>query len=155
MDIELFMTSPGIRFDLGFSGGDLASEHDIKTAVMVSLFTDRRAEEDDPLPDNAASKRGWWGDALNGVGKGRRIGSRFWLLTREKQLKDVLIRAREYAKESLQWLIEDGVAQEIIVDAEILKPDVLGLVVDVRRERQTPARYRFEFAWNNINQVRK
>lgn len=154
MDIELFWDGRAMQPDFGFSGGDLAADHDIKTAVIVSLFTDRRAEDDDPLPDSAASRRGWWGDALNAMGARRRIGSRLWLLSREKQLSEVLQRAREYAEEALHWLIEDGVARSITVRAEIVQTGMLGLAIEIERERRAPSKFRFEFAWTNINQVR-
>lgn len=154
MDIELFWSPAAVRADLGFAGGDLAADHDIKTAVLVSLFTDRRAEDDDELPDPSSSKRGWWGDALGAVGSGRRIGSRLWLLSREKQLNEALIRAREYATESLQWLVADGVAQRVAVNAFVVRTGMLGLEVQIERQKQAPAKFRFEFAWSNINQVR-
>ncbi|SNT29076.1 Mu-like prophage protein gp46 [Noviherbaspirillum humi] len=154
MDIELFWNGPGARADIGFAGGDVACDHDIKTAVLLSLFTDRRAEGDDALPDPAASRRGWWGDALDGVGAGRRIGSRLWLLGREKQLPEIVARAREYAQEALQWLVDDGVASRVTVDAQIVAPGVLGLAVTVIRERRAPQKFRFEFAWTDANQVR-
>jgi phage gp46-like protein len=154
MDIELFWDPQRVRYDFGFSAGDLATDHDIKTAVIISLFTDRRAQDDDALPDPAMSKRGWWGDAFGAMGTGRQIGSRLWLLSREKQIKEVQSRAREYAVEALKWLVDDGVASNVTVDAQVVQTGMLGLVVVIEREKRPPARYRFEFAWTNINQVR-
>ncbi|WP_324606427.1 phage GP46 family protein [Xenorhabdus nematophila] len=68
-------------------------------------FTDRRALDSDELPAGAGTdRRGWWGDTFNT----RSIGSRLWLLAREKQLSAVLHRAKAYADEALAWLIDDG-----------------------------------------------
>lgn len=151
-DIETFIVNDtlGSRCDFALASGVLQADHDIKTAVLLSLFTDRRAEQDDVLPDESASRRGWWGDALNP----RRIGSRLWLLGREKQLREVVIRAREYAEESLAWLVEEGIAKRVIVTAEILQAGWIGLVVRVERERAAPASYRYQFAWHNAGAVR-
>lgn len=151
-DIETFLIADpaGIRCDFALAGGALAADHDLKTAVLISLFTDRRAEADDVLPDAAASRRGWWGDALNA----RRIGSRLWLLGREKQLREVVLRAREYAEEALAWLVEEGVARRVTVTADIVHPGWLGLAVAIERERGAPARFRYEFAWRNASAVR-
>jgi phage gp46-like protein len=154
MDIELFWDGIRARCDFGFSAGDLAADHDLKTGVILSLFTDRRAQDDDALPDPASSKRGWWGDAFGGAGQKRRLGSRLWLLAREKQLPEIVLRAREYAQEALQWLVDDGVASRVVVTAEIVDIGVLGLGILIERERRAPAKFRFEFAWANINQVR-
>ncbi len=108
--------------DLALTGYDLATEDGLRTAVIVSLFTDRRAESDDEIPDGGDDRRGWW----SGV-----IGSRLWLLARAKQLPGTLARARAYAVESLQWLIDDGVAAAVDVSAGWARPGVLALGVVV------------------------
>jgi phage gp46-like protein len=154
MDIELFLDGIVIQsLDFSMEGSDLAMQHDLKTAVLISLFSDRRAEDDDALPDAAASKRGWWGDALGGVGAGRRIGSRLWLLSREKQLQEVVNRAREYCEEALAWLVEDKVVQSVTAEAEIVKTGLLGIRIVFDRNRATPWKLRFEFAWNEMNTI--
>lgn len=79
-------------------------------AVIISLFSWRRAETD----DNAPTPMGWWGDTYPTV-TGDRIGSRLWLLGREKITTDTLNRAQGYAAESLQWMTEDGVAARVDV----------------------------------------
>ena len=48
-------------------------------AVVISLFTWRRAEPD----DNADVPMGWWGDTWPAV-QNDRYGSRLWLLQRSK-----------------------------------------------------------------------
>ena len=114
-----------IRWDIGLMAGDLSvvdedleSESGLETAVIISLFTDRRARDDDELPDpNNSDKRGWWGDLVAEVADDQ-IGSRLWLLERAKTTENVLVKAKEYAEESLSWMIEDGVAKEIVVEAE-------------------------------------
>lgn len=151
-DIETFLFNDtlGSRCDYGLSGGSLLAEHDIKTAVLISLFSDRRAEADDVLPFEASERRGWWGDALNP----RRIGSRLWLLGREKQLREVVLHAREYAEEALAWLVEEGIARRVVVTAEIVQTGWLGLAVRIERERAMPASLRYEFAWQNAAAIR-
>ena len=152
-DIETFIVSTRTdpaRCDFNLSGGVLADGHDIKTAVIISLFSDRRAKDDDPLPEPSASRRGWWGDALNP----QPIGSRLWLLDREKQQSEVVARAREYAAEALAWLKAEGIADRIDVDASIVSPGMLGLFVSLFRAGSAPARYRFEFAWAGVPTVR-
>lgn len=107
--------------DLALDGYDLATEGGLHTAVIVSLFTDRRAESDDEIPDGSGDRRGWWADPA--------LGSRLWLLARAKETPDTLARARAYAIESLQWLIDDGVATAVDVTAEWARRGMLGLRV--------------------------
>jgi phage gp46-like protein len=49
--------------------------------------------------------------------QGDQIGSKLWLLKREKRTLETLNRAEEYAVEALQWMIEDGVADSVEASA--------------------------------------
>lgn len=120
MDIAI-----GTDFALSLTGPDLAADEGLRTAVLVSLFTDRRAEADDELPDGSTDRRGSWDDPER--------GSRLWLLGREKQTQRTLERAREYAEEALAWLVEDGIARAVTVSAEWVRTGVLGLRVVIER----------------------
>jgi phage gp46-like protein len=124
----------------------LTEDDGLETAVIISLFTDRRAAEDDVLPGMDGDRRGWWADAYPAV-QGDLIGSRLWLLAREKQIPQTLARAREYAIEALQWLVEDGIAASVDVTAEVVRTGVLGLTVEIQRTAGPTARYRFETFW--------
>jgi len=132
MDIALAMTNTAPdqppAFDIELGGFDLASESGLRTAVLLSLFTDRRAEADDALDDD--DRRGWWADAYPSIDRDQ-FGSRLWLLRREKQMPQVLARAREYAEQALRWLIDDGIATRVTVTAEIVSTGMLGLGIAI------------------------
>ena len=100
--------------------------HALVRSVVISLFTWRRARPDDQLP--GADRMGWWGDSLPQV-VGDLTGSRLWLLTRAKLLKDTPAKAREYAEEALAWMLEDGVATAVDVTAERQEPATLAMRV--------------------------
>lgn len=134
----------GADFAIGALGLD--EDDGLETAVILSLFTDRRADADDALPGDSADRRGWWADAYP-VTDGDKIGSRLWLLSREKQLQAALQRAKEYAEEALQWLVDDGVVKSVSATAMIVRDGVLGLIVEVQRAGDT-ARYRFDNFWS-------
>lgn len=98
----------------------LACEDTLATAVIISLFTDARAEDDDRLPWNSTDRRGWVGDAFMPTGFDDRPdtwGNRLWLLYTSKAPVDILERARFTAWESLQWLVRDGLASRVDVVA--------------------------------------
>lgn len=127
----------GVAWDNVVFAGDLvAGEHglvddaSLRTAVLISLFSDRRAKSDDRLPDDGGDRRGWLGDAMADVA-GDRLGSRLWLLDREKQTEETRRRAIEYAGEALQWLIDDGLASTIDIEAEWVATGMLGLRVGI------------------------
>lgn len=138
------LTDTGADCDLAAGDRDLATDDGLETAVVVSLFTDRRAEADDRLPAAGEDRRGWWGDAAPDLPDDR-IGSRLWLLSREKQLPEVLARAEEYARQALAWLVEDGVAGRVSVVASAPRPGTLALAVAI--DRPGAGARRFEYVW--------
>lgn len=143
--------------DLAQDGAALAADDGLETAVVLSLFTDRRAEADDELPAGATDRRGWWGDAIPPVVDGAavdgdRIGSRLWLLSREKQTAETLNRARGYAAEALAWLVADGIAERVDVAAEWVRTGVLGLAVTIARPAGEEVELRYATAWQAMEE---
>lgn len=115
-------------------------------AVIISLFSWRRANPD----DNADQVMGWWGDTYPTV-TGDRIGSRLWLLGREKVTNDTLNRARDYAIEALQWMLDDGVAARIDVDSQRSGMDEAQLNITIYQRDGTTWNMRFDDYWRILN----
>lgn len=124
-----------------------SSADELTRAVIISLFTWRRANPDDVIE---GQKMGWWGDATV---SNDRIGSRLWLLAREKVLPSTINRAREYAIEAMQWLIDDGVASRVDVSAERFGIDGIALLVTIYRTDGSKTALRFDNAWEIIRAV--
>lgn len=99
----------------------LALEDTLQTAIILSLFTDRRAGRDDVLPPRQTDRRGWMGDEFVGADNDA-WGSALWLIYTGKAVDDVLDQARFAAKEALAWLVRDGIASQVDVTAEWVGP---------------------------------
>ena len=144
-DIHLECNAEKGFFDLELTedGSDLLGAVNLRTSIGISLFTDRRTDDDDTIP-NAG---GWSGDAIRREGEDL-LGSKLWLLRSEKTLDSVLIRARKYVEQSLQWLLDDNVARTLAVQtAYISKPKgIMTIVVDV--ERFSGLNEKFSYVWN-------
>ena len=95
-------------------------------AVVISLFTWRRAAPDDPVDDE--ERFGWWGDSYPTIADDR-IGSRLWLLRRVKLTAGTQRDAEFYANEALQWLLDDGQVLEVDVLTERVDSSRLNLRV--------------------------
>ncbi|CAH0152996.1 phage GP46 family protein [Pseudomonas mediterranea] len=103
-----------------------AVESALIRAVIISLYTWRRAETDDPVDDDELY--GWWGDSYPSIADDR-IGSRLWLLRRVK-LADATQRDAEfYAGEALRWLIDDGQVLDIAISSTRADTNRLNLSV--------------------------
>jgi len=143
-NIELQLSIDGISIE-----PDKVSNRLLRS-VIISLFTWRRAEVDDILPAN--QKFGWWGDIYPAVANDR-IGSRLWLLSRAKFLPDVPGRAKEYAEQALAWLVEDGIASTVEVQAERQGLERLALACLIVRGDGAKMNVRFADIWGYLSNV--
>jgi phage gp46-like protein len=135
------------RGDWTQNGADLQTGNDLVTAVLISLFTDRVANSDDELSPGSNDPRGWWGDA----GELYPVGSRLWLLRREKQSAATAARAKDYIVEALQWLIDDGVVARFDIDVTWIAPSRLGAQVIANRMDGSTVAMNFASVWQGIN----
>jgi len=144
-DAAMVMTENGGALLL--SGFDLERDDGLQTAVIVSLFTDRRASpEQIPVELPQDDLRGYWGDIANATPSDQ-TGSLLWLLAREKQLPQILGRAQQYCREALAWMVEDLVATRVEVTAEFVAQGWMLILVDIFRPTGSPVRYRFNYEW--------
>ena len=149
--VTMAVSATGVpEFRLSLDAADSTPENILKTAVIMSLFTDRLADVDDVIPDGSNDRRGYWGDVLAPL-EGDKIGSRLWLLSREKETVGVLRRAEEYAYEALEWLITDGVAKRIIINATNEKTGWLNLNIEIVQADNNTTHY--SYIWEALNGV--
>jgi phage gp46-like protein len=109
-DLSLIFDPTRLVCDLAFADGDLVLANTPASAMLISLFSDRRAAVDDDLPAGVSDlgapaswdeRRGWVGDALDRAG--RRTGSRLWLLSRAHDDEETRALAESYVGEALSW----------------------------------------------------
>jgi phage gp46-like protein len=113
-------------------------------AVVISLFTNRRADPD----DNADVPMGWWGDTWPIVANDR-YGSKLWLLQRSKLTNALVNTVRTYIRESLQWMLDDGVVSRIDIDIQRTGINELGNSLVLWR-RDGPVTISFNDFWSVI-----
>ena len=87
----------------------------LSRAVVISLLTWRRADTGDVY--DGSNKYGWWGDTYP-VEPGDKIGSKLWQLLRRKLTDDVIAEVEEVSRDSLQWMIDDGICSNVDVSVE-------------------------------------
>lgn len=125
-DAALAWTDSGL--DLALEGGGLRVDEGLATAVLLSLFSDRRLEDASLL--EGTDVRGWWGELA-----GDRYGSLLWALERAKTTTAALAEVIEAARESLAWLVEDGILEAVEVEASYPRMGYLELRVRLVRGR--------------------
>ncbi len=166
MDIAITWDPIACRGDWSIVNGDLSLGDSLASAVLVSLFTERVAPE---LPSSAdaavgitaaagptgsigADRRGWWGDAFADVP----IGSRLWQLRRAVKSGEAAIPAevKIIVAEALQWLLDDGIAASISIDAwwnSQNRQMVEFSVIIAEPGSETPRTFQFSWAWRELS----
>jgi len=100
-------------YDIEIEGSDFKSAGGFESAIPLSLFTDARVEPQ--TVHDASKRRGWVGNILY-VDIDRQLGSTLWVLDQARITQAVINQARIAAKESHQWLIDDGLVLNISVE---------------------------------------
>jgi phage gp46-like protein len=154
-DVKISWDEILLEGDFLYSEGDLTGDAGLETAVIISIFSDRRAEPEDELPDSQDSdRRGWWGDlTLEQTAAGfDKLGSRLWLLERAKTVPETLVKAKAYIEESLQWLVDDGIAVKVEVEVErqgIAENGILAFGVKIYKSDNDVEAFHFSEQWTS------
>ncbi len=117
-------------FDIGTVSGKLDTDASLQTAVLVSLLTHARANEDDVEP-SVTDRKGWWGDTYPDV-QGDVFGSRLWTLV-GLPMAQALERAEPIIRDALAWMVEDGLADSIALEISSPRAFILGAKVGIVR----------------------
>ena len=120
-DVGLFSADTGI--DIKIEHGDVVLDNTLKTAVITSLFTDA----------NYNGERGYWADAT---------GSKLWA-TSGKLTEATRLKVIQYAREALQWMIDDGTATDIDITAERTNSGY-NLIINIFISAGAKEKYNFE-----------
>ena len=112
----------------------LQHEDGLHTAVINSLFLDRRADADDPVPAHVTDLRGWVGDGF--FVEGDRMGSKLWMLRFiGKQTSEpgdpLLYWAKTWTGQALAWMVADGICDHIKVTTWYPRMECLRIHVEL------------------------
>jgi phage gp46-like protein len=138
--IHLLYDNQAQESDINRNSGNILTDETFETAVYISLFTRRKALDDDELPDTRSHREGWWADEYADI-ENDFIGSRLWLLSREGATNATMATAKVYIQEALQWMIDDGIAESIDVIVERQQSHCLVFQVNITRPNKIAPRW--------------
>jgi phage gp46-like protein len=116
------------------NAGGLQAMRPLDTAVIDSLFTNRRCPDGHPLTPPDGDMGGWWGDAVDvrtDLGEDP-LGSLLWLL--ERSILDPVATPRwavTFAQDALAGLARQGACARVAVQAYANPPSRLDLAVQL------------------------
>jgi phage gp46-like protein len=144
IDLAIFKNENG-HYDVSIDDeGDFATLNSLDTAIQLSLFCDVRADESEE-PVNEL-RRGYWGNTLHDV-DGFEVGSKLWLLSQAKNTVNTLNSAVDYARQCLQWFIDDNIAVDAKVNGEQTQNNIQLGIEFIRSNNDVESRF-YEL-WNN------
>ena len=125
-DIRIAFDGRELRGDFVLGALDLETGDELRSAILVSLFTDPN----------------WWANAYEPDPWGCRLLELRWA----KHSNDTLLRARDYCRQALAWLVEDDVASAVdVATAWQGSALLIGIVVT-----QATGVSRFSFVWEGV-----
>jgi len=149
IDIALIQNEDSGIYDFTFENGDFKTVDSFDTSITVSLFADARATQSQ-VP-RSELRRGWWGNQFAKDFPLSEVGSKLWLLNQARNTQDTLNNAIDFARNSLQWLVDNNHAESVnVTGAFTINGITLAIVID-RGSSIVETRY-FDL-WNNSGQA--
>ena len=99
------------------------AENNLESAILISLFTDSYVESDEAKNYGKKEGGGWFGES--------NIGSKIWLIADRKINNETFSQAVAFAEQSLQWLIDDGIADLIEVETAVSQINRINLTISL------------------------
>lgn len=115
--------------------GDLLTTNGLESALDISILGEVRANEAEIIIPQR--RRGWWGSAVLGYEQ----GSKLWLLSQDRKTEENRVLSEEYAKKALQWMLDDKIAREIIVNSEFTFDGLLIKIKLIAQDNTVISRY--------------
>jgi len=135
-------TTTGL-FDISIdSDGDILTDDFFDTAILYSLFGERRASSSEV--SEARLRRGWIGSEFSDFEN----GSKLWLLSQARITRTILSRVEDEAAKALQWLVDDGLAVAISDVTATVSDGNVELELTIERSTDNVERRFFEL-WQN------
>lgn len=98
-DVKLISTEDG--GDILFVDGQPEMDPGLSTAAFISAFTDE----------------GWWGNAISDPAE--QIGSKLETLFLRTLTPQAMLDGEGYLRDALQWMIDQGIADDVVVSSDI------------------------------------
>lgn len=116
-----------LSYDLEIENGDFVIDDALETALVVSLLSDRRADESQVAQPEF--RRGWIGDLVTTL-SGYLFGSHLWLDEQSRATQETLNSIKDAAEKSLLWMLETGLVLKIeartsFIDLSTVRLDII------------------------------
>jgi len=140
MSFDAALNTTNGYYDISIdSDGDIATQDSFDTALLMSLFCERRALSSEVTTPNL--RRGWIGN------DDFEVGSKLWLYEQARLTRSTMNGVTTAAKNGLQWLIDDKLVSSINVASSVDNGSLM-LNIEILRFN-SKVEYRYYDLWSN------
>jgi phage gp46-like protein len=123
--------------------GDISTDQTLDTFILMCIFEEVRATPEE-IP-SANKRRGWIGNEST---PGFEQGSKAWQYEQERVTGSTLAELGVTIRNSLQVMIDDGIAENVTVEQPLLKSGKVCVFINLFRDG-SPVDRRFFELWEN------
>jgi phage gp46-like protein len=131
-------------YDISFTDGDFTLTDGLDTALILSVYCERRADASEVSTPNL--QRGWWGNLFS-LKQNFEQGSKLWLLYQSRNTQLTLNRAIAYAQDAFSWMVEDGLLDNVEVNGEMIAQGIK-IIVTLYRSQNIVGNFAYDL-WDN------
>ncbi len=136
-NIDIAIQKNNGLFDISFANGDIVGTESFDTAIDMTIFEERRADESEQ-PVNFL-RRGWWGNELSDV-EGYEIGSKLWQAYQRRSNPDTANKIPTDLQEAFLWMVEDDHLDNVLVNSTLAFSNIDILVSLIRSNNVVDSR---------------
>ncbi len=120
-DIKLFQDGNN-NWDIDFANGDFALTQGLDTAIYMSLFCEKRADNSEVL--NPILRRGHFTNEFSPV-ENYEVGSKLWLyIEQARNTNQNTSLIEDSIRDGLKWLIDQSIINDINIVTNFSKSDL-------------------------------
>ncbi|MDR1586542.1 MAG: hypothetical protein LBS57_03700 [Treponema sp.] len=129
--------------DIRIEDGLFVSDRSFRTSVYLSLFGGNKEDN-----GKVRNRKTWWGNTLRGVSENQKLVSRFQALIHGLPMttKNIL-DAEAAARLDLKWMVDDGIADEIIADGRAVSHSRFELKVQINAKGKSIFEHIYALFW--------
>ena len=134
-------------YDISFNAsGDIETDQTLDTAIIMSIFEEARASASEIPASN--KRRGWLGNETTPAFE---QGSKSWEFEQERVTGSILAELGVVINNSLQKLVDEGIAVSVKTNTPFLRNGIVVVSVDIGRDGSQIERKFFDL-WENTGQ---
>lgn len=143
-DVYLYDTQDGSEIEI--KNGLVMADEGFRTAVYLSLFGGNSDDTGEVINNET-----WWGNCLDNLSENEKLIGRFDAYVKSVPMTSRnIVVAEEKAKQDLQWIIDDGIADSVEVEITSGEKNKINLSVKIGKAGEILEAGNYSLQWESM-----